>query len=294
MNATTFDRELSTRGSIRAIGKKEIRQGMRSYPVLGATTLLFLSSVLFAAIQWVPETYRPYEAPLSTLALLNSLSQPGAVFIPLLGLFAGFNTITGERERGSLRLMLGLPHTRRDVVVGKFVGRAIVVAGAILITSVAVGLVALLSYSFFDVDRFLLNTPLMIFQGIVYVAIGVGVSAMANTQQRAVALTAAVLSIVLLVWDAFMAALQWLFIGPLAPGGSLPDWIQFLGLVNPGNAFIFARRAVIPEYYELTVYPESTAFVLQDWIGFVILFGWTVLPLALGYQRFARAEIRGS
>ena len=279
--------------NISAIVKKETRQGIRSYPVLGTTALLVLSSVFFAAIQWVPELY-PTQTPKSTLALINSLSQPGAVFIPLLGLLASFNTISGERERGSLKLMLGLPHTPFDVVLGKFVGRSLVVAGAILLTSIAVGVVALLTYAFFDLDRFLLNTALMMYQGVVYVAIGVGVSALVSSQRRAVGVMAALLGLVFLIWDAFMAALQWVFIGPLSPGRRLPDWIQFLGVLNPGNAFLFARRAIIPEYYEITVYPESPAFFLQDWIGFVVLSVWMVLPLGLGYQRFVRTESRPS
>ena len=283
-------RNASTRRSVRAIAKKEVRQGVRSYPVLGASVLLFLSAVLFAAIQWVPELY-PTQSPRSTLALINSLSQPGAVFIPLLGLFASFTTITGERERGSLKLLLGLPHSRRDIILGKFLGRTLVVVVAIGITSVAVGLVAFLSYAFFDLDRFLLNTALMQFQGMVYVAIGVGISALVGSQQRAVGVTAALLGLVFVMWDAFMAVLQWIFIGPLPPGSQLPDWLQFLGLVNPGNAFLFARRAVIPEYYEITVYPESTAYFLEDWVGFVLLFLWMLLPLGLGYQRFDRTDI---
>jgi ABC-2 type transport system permease protein len=181
-----------------------------------------------------------------------------------------------------------------DVVLGKFIGRSVVVAGAILLTSIAVGVVALLTYAFFDLDRFLLNTGLMMYQGVVYVAIGVGVSALVNSQQRAVAAIAALLALVFLAWDAFMAVLQWVFIGPLSPGSRLPDWIQFLGVLNPGNAFLFARRALIPEYYEITVYSESAAFFLQDWIGFVILSLWMVLSLGLGYQRFARTEIQPS
>lgn len=43
----------------------------------------------------------------------------------------------GERKCGSLKFLLGLPRTRRNVVFGKFIGRITVISVAILATETA-------------------------------------------------------------------------------------------------------------------------------------------------------------
>lgn len=278
--------------SITAIVRKEYRELRRSYSLLVISIFFTLTGVFFAGIQWVPELGLREGTPTSTLALLNSLAQPGTAFIPLLGLLAGYQAIAGERERGSLKLALSVPNSRREIVFGKFLGRFAVVAGAILTTSVAIGLIALTTYAYFDTKAFLLNTALTVAHGGVFVAISVGFSAWMSSRLRALVGTAFLYMLFLLVWDVILLFLQLLFIGPTLPKGSqLPNWIQVLNVLNPATAFQYAREAVLPAYSELTPAPESSAAYLQDWVGFPVLLAWVVTPLVLGYLRFERADI---
>lgn len=278
--------------SITAIVRKEYRELRRSYSLLVISALFALTGVFFAGIQWVPKLGLREGTPTSTLALLNSLAQPGTAFIPLLGLLAGYQAIAGERERGSLKLTLSSPNSRREIVLGKFVGRFSVVAAAILSTSVAIGLIALTTYAYFDTRAFLLNTVLTVAHGGVFVAISVGFSAWMRSRRRALVGTAFLYLLFLLIWDAFLAFLQLLLIGPTLPEGSqLPNWIQVINILNPVTAFQYARQAVIPAYSELTITPVSSAVYLQDWVGFPVLLAWVVTPLVLGYFRFERADI---
>ncbi|WP_338730063.1 ABC transporter permease subunit [Haladaptatus sp. DJG-WS-42] len=281
--------------SLRAVARKEYFQCRRSPTVLSVIGLFLLSAVFFAVIQWVPNVGQPgYDGtPTSTLALLNSLGQPGAIFIPLLGLLVGYHTIAGERESGALKMMLALPHTRRDVVFGKFLGRVAVVMAATALAGVAVGIIAAVSYAVFDVEAFLLNTTLMVAYGAVYVAIAVGFSAWMDSRSKALVGTVSLYALFMLGWDALMLLLQLIFIGPTLPAGTkLPDWLQFIAVLNPSRAFMYATRSVLPSYYELTVSAQSDAAFLQDGVGFLILAGWIVLPLCLGFLRFTRTDIQ--
>jgi len=49
------------------------------------------------------------------------------LFLPLVAIFAGYAAISKERTGGSLKLLLSLPHSRKDVIIGKVVGRCGVV-----------------------------------------------------------------------------------------------------------------------------------------------------------------------
>ncbi|MFC6990329.1 ABC transporter permease subunit [Haladaptatus sp. GCM10025707] len=280
--------------SLKTVARKEYHQCRRSPAVLGTVSLFFLSVVFFAAIQWVPKIGQVgYSGtPRFTLALINSLGQPGAIFVPMLGLLVGYHTIAGERESGALKMMLALPHTRRDVVFGKFLGRVAVVMAVTAIAGLAVGVIALVTYAAFDVKSFVINTTIWVLYGSVYVSIAVGFSAWMESKRKALVGTVSLYALFMLGWDALMFILQLIFIGPTLPqGAQLPDVIQFAGVLNPARAFMFASRSALPAYYELTVYSESNAAFLQDWIGFPILAVWVVVPLSLGYLRFRAADI---
>jgi hypothetical protein len=79
-----------------------------------------------------------------TIASLVSLV---IYLIPLIALLLGFDAIVGERERGSLDLLLSLPITRLELLLGKYLGLA---AALTLSTLAGFGLVAVLLYQQFS------------------------------------------------------------------------------------------------------------------------------------------------
>jgi len=69
-----------------------------------------------------------------------SLSSSMGFIVPILGIALGYAAISGERESGSLKLMLARPIHREDVITGKAIA-AIVAAGIAMLSStlIAVG-----------------------------------------------------------------------------------------------------------------------------------------------------------
>lgn len=60
--------------------------------------------------------------------------------LPVIAVFAGYAAVSKERTTGSIKLLLSLPHSRRDVIVGKVLGRCAVVGVPL---AIAFGLTAL-------------------------------------------------------------------------------------------------------------------------------------------------------
>lgn len=276
---------------VAAVAKKEYLDAVRSNTLLGLTLLFALWAGFLAAIQWVPVPYRDSEVATSTLVLLNSMRQSMLFFVPLIGLGMGYGAVVTERESGRIRLTLALPHSRRAVVVGKYLGRTAVVGTAILGGFVPAALIGAATYATFDLGLFVVYSLLTVAYGAVYVAIGVGVSATLDSKRRALGATVGLYALFMVLWDAGLYALQLLTIGPEVPAGGLPEWIPFLGVCNPSTAFVFAVRTVLPVYEELTFYPESSAWFLQHWVGIPVLVVWALVPLAVGTARFRRIDL---
>lgn len=277
--------------SLTAVIKKDFRDSIRSYTLIGLTLLFAVFAAGLAAIQFIPPMFRDSTVEMSTLALLNSMRQPTVLLVPWIGLAIGYNTITGERESGSLYLLLGLPNSRTDVILGKFFGRTAVVAVSILVGYAIAGSVALLTYDSFDIEVFGLFTVLTIVYGTVYVAVGIGFSAVVKSREWALAGATLLYTLFLLGWDIMLLLLQLATVGSEVPEAGLPNWFPLVGLLNPSTAFMHAARAVIPEYHEITIYPETDAFYLQDWVGFVVLALWCLIPLIFGLYRFTNVDL---
>uniref|UniRef100_UPI0025EB70DF ABC transporter permease n=1 Tax=Thiobacillus sp. TaxID=924 RepID=UPI0025EB70DF len=103
------------------IAGKEFWDRIRNRWVL-AVALVFTAFALaiayFGGAQQGAVGFRSIEF---TIASLVSLV---IYLIPLIALILGFDAIVGERERGSLDLLLSMPITRFELLLGKYLGLA--------------------------------------------------------------------------------------------------------------------------------------------------------------------------
>src|SRR3569832_1835254 len=110
---------------IATIASKEFWDRIRNRWVL-AVALVFTAFALviayFGAAQQGAVGFRSIDL---TIASLVSLV---IYLIPLIALVLGFDAIVGERERGSLDLLLSMPITRLELLLGKYFGLAAALA----------------------------------------------------------------------------------------------------------------------------------------------------------------------
>src|SRR5690606_15582531 len=72
----------------------------------------------------------------TTVSLLNVVQY----LVPLLGLLLGHDLIAGEREEGTLRLILASGTSRTQLLLGKFVGGCLTLAAPLLLGFAGAGL----------------------------------------------------------------------------------------------------------------------------------------------------------
>ncbi|WP_276300196.1 ABC transporter permease subunit [Halorussus lipolyticus] len=225
------------------------------------------------------------------------LTAPSGLIIPLTALVVAYLAIAGERESGSIKILLGLPHTRWDVVFGKLVGRTLVVTAGILVAFAGAAVTLLVLFGELAIVDFLLLTLVTVLFGLTFVGIAIGASAFTATRSRAMALAIGAFFLFQVVWDFVPLGVYYFAEGSL-PGPTttqLPAWYYLVQVLNPKNAYsqgadiVFSGAGPVVPVESLV--GSSAPFYVQNWFGLVILVVWLVVPVALGYWRFQRADI---
>ena len=264
---------------VATLAGKEFRDRISNRWVL-AVALVFTAFALviayFGGAQQGAVGFRSIEF---TIASLVSLV---IYLIPLIALILGFDAIVGERERGSLDLLLSMPITRFELLLGKYLG----LAAALTFSTVAgFGLVAIVLAAQLNPDAlfhyagFVFSSVLL---GLAFLSLAVMVSAFAPDRTRASGLAIA-------LWFFFVLVFDLLLLGALiVTGGSYGGGIfPYLMLANPADVFrilnIFALDDVRTLYGLATVFPRALADPVL--LGLVMA-AWIVAPLGIATWRF--------
>jgi ABC-2 type transport system permease protein len=276
--------------SWRTIARREFTDAVQSRLLWG---LVAFVAVMIALTSAVPLLLPGANA--SALVGLGAASEFAAMLVPIVALVAAYLAIAGERESGSLRLLLGLEPNRRTIVAGKFVGRSAVVVVGLAVGFLLAGVVALGVYGSLPLGAFLAVLGLTVGLGVVFVGIAVGISAATATRARAMTIGIAAYLGLALLWDLIPQGAHLVVEGG-PPSGTVPGWFLLLEGISPSGAYsalvtraISASDPSIPGQGDLLGGPLPP--YLEWWVFALVLVAWTVLPLLVGYWTFERADL---
>ncbi|MBK6295076.1 MAG: ABC transporter permease [Rhodoferax sp.] len=264
---------------ILTLAAKEFRDRMRNRWVLAVALVFTVFSLVityFGGAQQGAVGLRSIEF---TIASLVSLV---IYLIPLIALLLGFDAVVGERERGSLDLLLALPITRLELLLGKYLGLA---AALTLSTLVGFALVAVLLYrqfswpGLFHYGGFMISSVLL---GLAFLSLAVLMSVIARERTRASGLAIALWFFFVLVFDLLLLG------GLVATGGSYGgEAFAYLLLLNPADVFrilnVFSLEDVRTLYGLASIVPPALA---KPWLLGLVMLAWIVVPLTLARWRF--------
>lgn len=264
---------------ILTLAAKEFRDRLRNRWVLAVALVFTVFSLVityFGGAQQGQLGLRSIEFTITSLVSLV------IYLIPLIALLLGFDAIVGERERGSLDLLLALPITRLELLLGKYVGLA---AALTLSTLVGFGLVAILLFwqfswpGLYHYLGFMFSSVLL---GLAFLSMAVLMSVVARERTRASGLAIA-------LWFFFVLVFDLLLLGALvATGGSHGGAaMAYLLLLNPADVFrilnVFSLEDVRTLYGLTSIVPPALA---KPWLMGSVMAAWIVVPLGLASWRF--------
>ncbi|WP_049927048.1 ABC transporter permease [Halopiger goleimassiliensis] len=276
--------------SVRSVAKKDFLDVRRSKSVWIVSGLYALLVVfLFYLGQSGPGE------PNVVYQLMN-LTSVGLLFIPIIALMMVYLAIAGERESGSIRYLLSLPNTRRDVVLGKYLSRGAVGASVILVAFGVGAVMAVLWYPSLEPTVFAGVAGLTVLLTLAYVSVAIGISAATGSRSRAMAGSIGFyfLSNLLMIIPSFsiIAGLKHVLNGRLGLG--LSDHLfEFIRMLSPTIAFRKSFPLVLPsdvEAFMVNADPSGPSYLAPE-VAFTILIAWLVVPIALGLWWFNRADL---
>ena len=266
---------------ILTLAAKELRDRMRNQWVLAIALVFTAFSLVIAYFGGAQQGSIGFRSLEFTITSLVSLV---IYLIPLIGLLLGFDAIVGERERGSLDLLLTLPITPLDLLLGKYLGLAAALA---LSTFLGFGLIAVLLYAQFGMTAlfhfggFMISALLL---GMTFLSIATLISVIARDRTRASGAAIA-------TWFSFVLVFDLVLLGVLVAtegqwGG---PFLAYLLLLNPADVFrilnVFSVETAGSSYGLTQLLPPALA---RTWVMGGVMLAWVMIPLLIAQWRFKR------
>ncbi len=276
------DPHLSRRGALRPIVVKELRDALRNRWLAGFAGLLGVLGLAATASAYDSLSGFTLDSFGRTTATLMNLCL---LLAPLVAVLMGASAIAGEQDRGTLEPLLAQPVSRTQLLLAKYAGLTIALAGAIGAGFLPAGLLIAARSGPAMLPHYLLFPALAMLTAAALAGVGLLVSVCSRSAVQAQG-TAVV------IWFASGLLYDLVLVGSLAVAG-LPVGVLSTALVlNPIDAGrVLGVLALEPDLYMLgpagaflttRLGPAGTAAVLV-----VALAAWAFLPVLAAALRFS-------
>jgi ABC-2 type transport system permease protein len=298
-----------------AVARKDFRDSVRSYWLwaLSAAFVAFFAASVYFFANPLGKQAAEQNVELTSDAFIQALLITTRLFIPVIAIVIAYASITGERDSGTLKLLLALPHSRRDVVVGKLFGR-----GGVVVLPVVLGLAAgAVAFMLTKVDlapvTYLQFAGLTALLGLVFVAVAVGISAGTSSNRRSMISSVGIFVLFSLFWAQFSRNLSLLtkeylnttrnemllmevflkLLNPIGAYRSLAYRITISGPMEARAILIGQSRSRIRDFQYLlrNTFRTEVPWFLEDWVVVLIIVFWIVVPPVLGYLVFREVDL---
>ncbi len=212
--------------------------------------------------------------------------------VPLISIFLGFATISGEAESGSLSLVLSYPVRRSEILLGKFLGLSAILA----FTSVAGfglgGLVIAVTSGGGQAVGYLGFIALTIVFGLTYLSPMIMLSSLLKRRVTSIGG-----GIFLFLWSPIYGMITFgVFLATsgsmdqLLTGFDVPDWMWASMVLSPSDTY---QTAVMQAFgiEQAFGFPVEAPAFMSVWLLLFFSLLWILIPLGLAYLFFKRRDL---
>jgi len=260
-----------------AIARKDVADSIRSQTFVLLMSGFVILTFALSLMQYIfsdPSFEDGVGAAFGTMSFL----------VPIVAILLSYSAIVGERQSGSLHVLLSLPVNRKELLLGKIVGRTLSLFVPILIGYLLVIPFLYLLYGGFAPSEYaqLLTTNLG--NGILYTVLGVSVSAALTSSRRVLTALAGMFLTVYFALYVLGDLIYWTIhrTVPETP----PTWVEFLATLPPHEALANVVDALWTQEISM-----EAPLLLQEWVSALVFFLWLIIPVVIGYVRFRNSDI---
>lgn len=269
---------------VKALAKKEFLDTIRDSWTLAIACIFAIISMAISYFGLVSQGQTGLQNFEVTITSLMSLV---IYLVPLIALLLGYSAISGEREQGSLAVLLSQPLTRGEVIAGKFMGLALALATATLFGFGATGLLIMWrtgTQGWVNYLYFLLSSVVL---GLIFLSIGLLISVL--SQKKAGAAAGAIF-----LWFFFTFIYDLMLLGLLMTLSKQMKvaWLAVLLFLNPGDVFRLTNLLHL-ENLRVTmglinlVSPQ----LMNGGLMALIFAAWIIIPLVISVYAFKEQDI---
>jgi len=212
-----------------------------------------------------------------------SLLNLALILVPLMALIMGANSFTGAKE--SWELLLIQPISRKEAVLGKYLGLGIAITATLLLGFISAGLILILNIGSKELSHFLLLVFLSILLSLIFLSIASLVSITLGEKAKSIGIS-------FMVWFWFVIIYDFILVGLTLSYGELIIALLFL---NPAD---LVRTTLLTSLGSAALVGPAGAVLsktLGSFTGMIIssiaLLAWLLLPLLVALFIFERKDI---
>jgi Cu-processing system permease protein len=275
--------------SILVVARKEFRDDFRNRWTIAAAILFALLALGIAYFGGVAAGKVGFTSFAATLASLTTLA---AFIIPLIGLLIAYHTIVGERDNGTLLLILSYPLSRAELVAGKFVGHCAALGAAALAGfGLAVAIIEVTQPqtqtldAWLQIGNFVASASML---GASFVALACVISVLTDDKSRAAGLALVMWFSSVVLFDLGLLAVLVFSGGNRAEQALYP----YLLLLNPIDVFRLINLTGLGNGAGNELFMGMTAsHVYHPATLYLVLLAWVVAPFWIALSMFRRKEV---
>jgi len=231
-----------------------------------------LFTLLFAALAMGIAAYGRSAQDSAAVVTAPSLVTLVVFLVPLVALILGHDAIVGERERHTLGLLLSMPVHRTEMLVAKFIGRALA-----LCASIGIGLGAASLILDPGQRAIVLGlVPSTLLLGTAFLSIGVLISVVSKRVATAASIAVVVWFSMVFIYDLALLGLM-----VMTDGAVGQETVTWLVTLNPAGLF---RTHQMLQLVGTDAFAELglTVSLPGPFVRAMIWASWIVLPLLVG------------
>ena len=267
-----------------AIARNDLRETRQSKILwlLGATIMLGFGALTYAAGEFLSSGFDLY---------LDVLTGVFVLLAPLIGVALVYKTVIAERESGTIALLMSLPHSRVELVVGKLLGRFVVASALLGLALLGSGVVSLAVYSTFDLARFVGFSLLVLLYTFTFVALATGFSMALSSSRRVIGAAFGAYVLLIMLWNQVVDVFV-LLLFRFRPSGLAdpPLWAESAKFCTPFNSLTYLIDTTLGVGPGVTGIEIGSQWFASTPVALLILGAWVVCPPVLGYLSFRAAE----
>jgi len=274
--------------NVLTVASKELRDDLRSRWTVGLSLVFIILALSIISFGGVTEGKVGFT---SFGAILASLTTLAAFVIPLMGLLIAYDTVVGEREAGTLLLLLSYPLAPSELLTGKLLGHSGTLAVAIVagfglacgIGQVFTPLAQSLAV-WADIGSFMVSASLL---GTSFVGVACLISVLCWEKARAAGLALMAWFLLVILFDLVLLAVL------VASGGDAVERAVFpyLLLLNPVDVFRLVNLVDLQGAGNAMFLSMTAGEAYPPAVLWAAAVAWAALPFSLALAAFRKQEI---